>query len=226
MYKKRTVQLGDYDTAAHGLWTLAACKFPGPEVEQNLVNVPGRFQGPLDLSTALTDGWPVYGARPLTITLESSEGTREAREARISEMVNKLHGQRVNFVLPDHPLHYGTGRLSVQTLYNDPAHASVQVTGTCDPWLYAKAETVVQLQASTTAQTARLRNAGAMPVVPLVEITAAAGATVSLVFGAYSWALAAGSYKLPDLALLPGDHVITYSGAGTAKITYREAVLR
>lgn len=226
MYKKRTVQLGDYDTAAHGLWTLTGWKFPEPEVVQNIVNVPGRMLGPLDLSTALTDGQPVYGPRPLTVTLESSEGTREARETRISEMVNKLHGQRVNFVLPDHPLHYGTGRLRVETLYNDLAHASVQVTGTCEPWLYAKDETVVQLQATATAQTARLRNAGAMPVVPLVEITAADGATVSLVFGAYSWALGAGDYKLPDLALLPGDHVITYSGAGTAKITYREAVLR
>jgi hypothetical protein len=226
MYKKRTIQLGDYDTAAHGLWTLTGWKFTEPEVEQNLVNVPGRMLGPLDLSTALTDGWPVYGARPLTITLESSEGTREARAARISDMVTKLHGQRVNFVLPDHPLHYGTGRLQVETLYNDMAHASVQVTGTCEPWLYAKTETVVPLQATSTAQTARLRNAGAMPVVPLVEITAAAGATVSLIFGSYSWALGPGAYKLPDLALLPGDHVVTYSGAGTAKITYREAVLR
>ena len=167
MYKKRTIRLGDYDTAADGLWTLTGWKFPEPEVEQNLVNVPGRLLGPLDLSTALTDGQPVYGARPLTITLESSEGTREARTARISAMVNKLHGQRVNFVLPDHPLHYGTGRLHVETIYNDPAHASVQVTGTCEPWLYAKDETVVQLQATATAQTARLRNAGAMPVVPL-----------------------------------------------------------
>jgi hypothetical protein len=226
MYKKRTIRLGDYDTAADGLWTLTGWKFPEPEVEQNLVNVPGRALGPLDLSTALTDGQPVYGARPLTITLESSEGDRLAREARISAMVNRLHGQRVNFVLPDHPLHYGTGRLQVETLYNDMAHASVQVTGTCEPWLYAKDETVVQLQATTAAQTARLRNAGAMPVVPLVEITAAAGATVLLVFGTYSWALGPGTYKLPDLALLPGDHVITYSGAGTATITYREAVLR
>ncbi len=224
--KKRTIRLGDYDTAAHGLWTLTAWEFPEPTPEENLVQVPGRIRGPLDLSTVLTDGEPCYGARALSITLESSEGDRLARAARISDMVNRLHGRRVDIVLPDHPLHYATGRLTIETLYNDPAHASVEVAGVCEPWLYAKEETVVQLQATATAQTAILRNAGAMPVVPLVEITAAAGATVSLVFGTYSWALAAGAYKLPDLALLPGDHVITYSGAGTAKITYREAVLR
>lgn len=224
--KKRTIQFGDYDTAAHGLWTLTGWDFPEPAQETNLVNVPGRTLGPLDLSTALTDGEPTYGPRELLATLESSEGDRLAREARISEMVNKLHGQRVDFVLPDHPLHYGTGRLAVKKLYNDMAHASVQVTGICEPWLYAKDETVVVLTATGTAQTARLRNAGAMPMVPLLEVTAASGATVNLVYGAYSWALAAGSYKLPDLRLTPGDHVLTYSGAGSVSITYREAVLR
>lgn len=223
---KRTVKLGDYDTAAHGLWTLAAWSFPEPAMEENLVSVPGRTQGPLDLSTTLTDGEPIYGARPLSITLESSEGDRLARDARISEMVNKLHGRRLDFVLPDRPLLYGTGRLAIKTLYSDMAHASVQVTGTCEPWLYAKEETVVQLQATTTAQTALLRNAGAMPMVPLVTVTAAAGATVNLIYGSYSWALGAGDYELPDLRLTPGDHVISYSGAGTLTITYREAFIR
>lgn len=223
---KRTIQFGDYDTAAHGLWTLTAWEFPEPEVEENLVPVPGRAQGPLDLSTALTDGKPSYGSRPLSVTLESSEGHRLAREARISEMVNKLHGRRVEIVLPDKPLHYAVGRLKVQTLYNDMAHASVQVTGTCEPWLYAREETVLQLQATETAQTLLLRNGGAMPLVPLVEIAAADGATVNLVYGPHSWGLGAGSYKLPDLELTPGDHFITYSGAGTLTITYREAVIR
>lgn len=224
--KKRTIQLGDYDTAAHGLWTLTGWEFPEPEMEENLVNIPGRVKGPLDLSTVLTDGEPRYGARPLTITLESSEGDRLAREARISEMVNKLHGRRVDFVLPDHPLHYGTGRLRVETLYNDLAHASVQVTGTCEPWLYAKDETVVPIVATTAAQTVRLRNAGAMPVVPSLEIEAEEGASVLLAFGAASVAVSAGTYIWPELQLPPGDHVITCSGAGTLTIKYREAVIR
>ena len=224
--KNRTILLGEYDTAAHGLWTLAAWDFPEPEVEENLVNVPGRVKGPLDLGPVLTDGEPSYGARPLTVTLESSEGDRLAREARISEMVNKLHGRRVDIVLPDHPLHYATGRLKVQTLYNDLAHASVKVTGTCEPWLYVKDETVLLLQATTEAQTVRLRNAGAMPVVPTLEITAEEGASVLLAFGATSVSLSAGTYTWPNLLLTPGDHVITCSGAGTVTITYREAVIR
>lgn len=223
---KRTIRLGDYDTAAHGLWTLTAWEFPEPTPEENLVNIPGRIRGPLDLSTVLTDGEPRYSSRPLSITLESSEGDRLARMARISEMVNRFHGRRVDIVLPDHPLHYAIGRLAVQLLYNDLAHASVQVTGTCEPWLYAQDETVVLLTATTEAQTATLRNAGAMSMVPLIEVTAAEGQSVNLIYGSYSWALSAGAYQLPDLLLTPGDHVITYSGSGTATITYREAVIR
>lgn len=221
--EKRTIKLGDYDTAANG-WTLAAWDFPAPEVEENLVNVPGRAKGPLDLSTALTDGVPTYGARELTVTLESSEGDRAARLASISAMVNTLHGKRVDIVLPDHPSHYATGRVRVQQLYNDPAHASVQVVATCEPWLYKSNERTGTLNTTSAGRPITLQNDGAMPVVPLVTISGT-GASVNLKYGSYSWTLSAGDYKLPDLLLLPGVNSVTVSGSGTIKFTYREAVL-
>lgn len=222
--EKRTIKFGDYDTAANGLWTLAGWEFPEPEVETNLVQVHGRVMGPLDLSTTLTDGEPRYGSRTLRATLESSEGDRLAREDRISAMVNQLHGQRVNIVLPDKPQHYATGRLSVKKLYNDPAHAAVEVTAVCDPWLYAAAETRQKLTATTTEQTVTLRNSGAMPVTPLVVVNGST-ASFQLKYGDNSWTLSAGAYRLPALRLTSGDHAITYSGTGTTTITYREAVL-
>lgn len=224
--EKRTIQLGDYDTAAHGLWTLAAWSFPEPAIVSNLVQVPGRAKGPLDLSTTLTDGEPTYGARELSVTLESSEGTRLSRDAIIADMVARLHGRRMDIVLPDHPDHYVTGRLMVQTLYSDLAHASVQVTGTCEPWLYAKEETVVILQAATAQQAVTLRNSGGLSVVPIIEITAESGSSVILGYGSTTLALSPGTYAWPELLLTPGDHELTYSGSGTVTITYREAVLK
>ena len=224
--QKRTIILGDYATAAHGLWTLSpGWEFPEPAPIENLVTVPGRIQGPLDFSTALTNGEPRFGARSLRVTLESSEGDRQARAARISDMVNRLHGQRVDIVLPDRPDHYAAGRLSVRMLYNDLAHAAVEILGTCEPWLYARDETTVPLTAAATEKTATLRNSGAMPVTPLVTVSGD-NAAVLLRYGANSWNLSAGDYKLPALRLTPGDHVVTYSGTGSAVITYREAVLR
>lgn len=217
----REIRFGEYYTHANGLWTLAGLELSDAKYKQNLVEVPGRV-APLDLSTALTDGEPTYGSRTLKATFESSEGSRLAREARISQMTNALDGYRMNIVLPDDPDHYLSGRLQVERLYNDEAHASVRVTATCDPWLYAKDETVVTLQATDVEQTAILTNQGRLGVVPLLNITQG---DVRLKFGTSSWALSPGSYALPDMFLKYGEHTLAYSGTGALTLTYREAVL-
>lgn len=221
---KRKMILGSYDTDTNGLWTLTAWSLGPAPVITNMVDVPGRIKGPLDLSTVLTDGEPRFGTRPLSATFESSEGSRLERKARIDTMTNWLHGWRTNIVLPDDPDHYLVGRVMVEELYNDLAHASVQVTAECEPWLYNQEETVVTLTAAADEQTATIPNPGRMTVVPLLEITGE-DASVLLKFGAASWALGPGTYQLPDLVLPQGEHLLTYSGTGVVKLTYREAVL-
>lgn len=220
----RKIIFGTYDTAHTGRWTVAALALTQPVYQSYFMDVVGR-DGPLDLSTVLTDGEPKYGGRTLTATLESSEGTRQERAERISRMINELDGKRLNIQHPDHPEHYLTGRLSVEVNYNDLAHASVTVIATCDPWLYAVAERVYNLTAGASKQTAVLANRGRRTLVPRVTITGA-GASFLIECDGLSIALGAGTYQLPDLPLLTGNTRITYSGSGVAKITYREAVLR
>lgn len=217
---KRGMIIGSYYTNVR--WTLASWELSAPEQITDMVDVPGRRKGPLDLSTALTDGDPVYGSRTLEATFECSEGTRMEREAWINQMVNGLDGYTHHIVLPDDPLHYLVGRVNVIRLYNDLAHASVQVVATCEPWKYSSAETITTLTATAEAQTATLPNNGRLAVVPLLTVT---GGTVNLVSGSYSWALGAGTYMLPDLLLLYGGKVITYSGSGKLTASYREGVL-
>lgn len=220
--EKRKLLLGTYNTAADGLWTLCALAFPEPAYQAKFLEVPGGM--PLDISTVLTDGEPSYGSRTLTAKLESSEGTRMEREARIREMVNALDGRRMNIVLPDYPQYYATGRVQVKREYNDPAHASVTVTAICDPWLYSKAERVYTLKAATGKQVVVLTNSGRRRAIPELTVTGT-GADVLLEFGTMSVALSAGTTILPDLSLLQGDTLLTYSGTGTLQIKYREAVL-
>ena len=226
--QKRKIIIGTYDTALEGLWTLTAWTLGKAEFNENYVDVPGH-NGPLDLSTVLTDGEPFYRSRELVATLESSEGTRMEREERINQMINKLDGWRFDITLPDDPLHYISGRVRVEKLYNDPAHASVQVSATCDPWRYNNSNTVVSLTATTAEQTVSLINNGRRSVVPEVTVT---GGEVLVKFTngtqVMSWALSAGEYRpedLPDLHLKTGASSLTYSGAGQITITYREAVL-
>lgn len=219
---KRGLIIGTYDTVVNGQWTLTGLTFSDPEQDTHLVEVPGRRKGPLDMSTALTDGDPTYGSRTLTATFESSEGSRLERENRINVMTNWLDGWRADIKLPDDDAHYITGRVSVKKIYNDLAHASVQVTAICEPWRYNKEETQVVLAGTTEPQTATLPNQGRLAVVPLLTVT---GGDVLLSTGGASWALGPGTYALPDLLLSTGGKEVTYSGAGTLTFTYREGVL-
>lgn len=218
--EKRGLTIGTYNTAEQ-LWTLASWGLSAPEYHENFLDVPGR-DGALDLSAALTNGAPTYHSRTLTVKLECSEGTRLEREAAINTMTNWLDGWRQDIVLPDDPSHYITGRVSVAKEYNDNAHAAVTVTAVCDPWRYAKDETVYTLTAATTEKTQALSNEGRRTAVPLLTIT---GGTVLLKYGGFSWSLGDGTYQLPDLTLPQGGGSLTYSGTGTLRISYREAVL-
>lgn len=219
---KRTIVFGSYDTAAHG-WTLTGWKLAAAEQKTNYIDKPGG-DGAWDMSTALTGGIMRYANRQLTASFESSEGDRLSREDEIRRMVNELDGRVWDIQLPDDPFHHVTGRLHVVREYNDPAHAAVTVTATCEPWKYANAEIVVTLTAATTAQTARIVNNGRRAVVPTLKVTGS-GASVQLTYGMATMTLTAGEYQWPDLLLTPGAHDLTYSGKGTLTITYREAVL-
>lgn len=220
--KKRAIIFGAYNTATDGLWTLTSQVFTDPAYDQNFVKVPGSSVT-LDMSTVLSDGEPTYSQRTLTATFESSEGNRLQRKARIDAMVNLLDGRRHNIVLPDDPDHYITGRISVQVLYNDMAHASVQVVAICDPWRYNTLDTVVVLQATTQAQKATLVNSGRAPVVPTLEVTG----EVLLKYNDSNFTLTAGTYKAPQLYMTTGAHEITYSTPSTGGVTlrYKEASL-
>lgn len=222
--EKRKLIIGTYDTADDGLWTLAGLEFSDPELLTYFVEVPGRKAGPLDLSTALTDGDPTYGSRTLTATLESSEGTYLDREERISAMINWLDGWRLEIVLPDDPDHYIVGRVSVAKDFNDPAHAGVTVTAVCEPWRYSFLERQYTLYALGTSQTVTILNVGRLTVVPLLTVTGT-DASVRLVYGSSSWTLGPGTYKLPDMMLKQGDSQLLYSGTGTVQISFREGVL-
>lgn len=227
--EKRTVLLGDYNTADYG-WTLTGCKLSDPEQKTTYIDKSGG-DGSWDLSTVLTGGSPRYQNRQLLITLENSQGTREEREEIINEMVNQLDGFEWHIVLPDRPDYYLVGRLHVAVDYSNLAHAAVTVTGACEPWFYYKSERVVVLDApitiSTETATFNLWNGGRKVVVPRLEVNGVA----NLTFKTSATRLTTGTYDWPALQLAPGWNTLVYTGsyAGvneTLTLTWREAVLR
>lgn len=220
--EKRKILFGAYDTAAAG-WTLTGWKLSAPVQKTKYLDKMGG-DGSYDLSTALTEGIMRYADRQLTASFECSEGDRAAREAIIRQMVNQLDGARLDIVLPDDASHYITGRVSVQRVYSDLAHAAVTVSVVCEPWKYSDTETAITLTATTAEKTATLVNNGRRAVVPLLTVTGSS-ASVRLSYDTASASFGAGEHKWPDLLLTPGSHAVKYSGSGSIKITYREAVL-
>lgn len=222
--EKRKMLFGAYDTAVR-LWTLTAWELSAPERKEKFLTVPGH-DGDLDLSTVLTDGVPTYGNRTLTATFESSEGTRLEREDIIGEMVNELDGYRMAIVLPDDPHHYLSGRVHVDRLYNDPAHASVRVTAICEPWRYNATETVIGLRGTYQWQNVTLYNMGRRPVVPTITVHEG---RMALMCGAATLSVSEGVHTWPTLYLKQGTttHLRYLSGDnnGVVSISYREAVL-
>lgn len=222
--EKRKVIIGNYDTALEGLWTLSALTLSEPALKTEYISIPG-LSGDLDMSTALTDGEPTYNNRTLEFTLESSEGTREERNRKISEMINQLDGFTHNIILPDYPIHYLTGRVSIRVNYSDLVHASVTVSANCEPWFYNLAETrvVVEVAGQEPVYTT-LRNQGRKALVPKIEIDGSFDMRIK--FGDNQWEVSPGAYTIPGIFLKTGAHPIELTGAGTVIFTYREAVLR
>lgn len=227
--EKRTVLLGDYDTAHHG-WTLTGCFLSAPEQKTNYVEKTGG-DGSWDLSTVMTDGIPRYKNRVLTLTLENSQGTRADREEIINEMVNLLDGLSWRIVLPDRPDYFLVGRPHISVTYSDHAHAAVTITADCEPWLYKTRETIVELDAPITSSTETtnfsLWNHGRKVISPVLDVKG----TAYLTFKGNRTNLTTGKYEWPALKLTPGENILNYTGslAGVNEsltIIYREAVLR
>ena len=222
--QKRTVRIGDYITAEYG-WTLTKWELSAPEQKTTYVEKTGG-DGSWDLSTVLTGGLPRYKDRKLTATFECSEGTREDREELINSMVNQLDGLEWKIVPPDRPEHYLVGRVHVAVNQNSLSWAMVTVTATVSPWLYSEKTTINELSTNSSAtQSVELVNKGRLAVVPV--LTATAGSKIVLQFGDISSTLTGGgTYEWAGMLLTPGKHILRYSGSGTFRISYREAVLR
>lgn len=222
--EKRTVKIGQYDTALHG-WTLTGIKLSEPKQKTNYVEKSGG-DGSWDLSTVMTEGIPRYKNRNLTLTFECSQGTRQDRETLLNDMVNELDGFEWDIILPDRPTHYLRGRTQIAVNQNSLAYAAITVTSEVEPWFYVVRETIVVLDAPITASTETaifpLWNHGRRVVSPLLTIDGKA----NLSFKGANTTLTTGSYKWSALQLWPGMSELGYLGEGTLTLTYREAVLR
>lgn len=215
----RYFTLGKYNTWHDWGLTLTAKDLTPPAPKINQIDIPGAH-GSLDLTEALTGEIP-YADRTLSASFASSEGSYVERTRLFWEICTALHGKRIEIVEPDDPDHYFLGRVSIAGLEHNQAYMTFRISATCEPWRYAREETVREVYLANEALDVVLHNAGVRTVCPDITVDG----SVTLIYGDASVTLSSGTYKVTDLRLRHGYTVARLVGRGTVAIRYREAVL-
>lgn len=217
----RYLKIGEWSSAVHD-WTLCAFSISDPKYRRSTVTVPGS-DGAIDLSDAL-DGAVHYDQRKITARLENSCGTRQQRSAWISHIVNALDGMEKKIEMPDDPARYMVGRLRVAVQYNDPAHASVQITADVDPWKYKYQETEYQyITENAGTNTLTAYNNGRKTVVPSFVVVVIYPGDI-LKIGNY-YIETTGTYQFPEIKFAPGENTVDVMGRATILVKFREGIL-
>lgn len=215
----RYIQIGDFISSIPGFtlcsWTLSPAVYRAVRE-----TIPG-MDGDADCSELLT-GYAQYNSRTLTAVLELSEGDRMYRKSVIDRMINRLDGKDLEITLPDDPHLYLFGRVHIEQQYNDMAHAAVRITAVCDPFRFAKQETVHILQNTESPQIVTLRNLGRRTVCPIWNATDACSVTID---GITHEIEETGTYQFDDIILKSGETEVQHRGSGTLTVRFREGYL-
>ncbi|MGI6156833.1 MAG: hypothetical protein ACOYEB_13060 [Enterococcus lemanii] len=189
-----------------------------PEVKTKTVALNDR-DGVLDYTDALR-GMPSYGTRALAFAFDYC-GDSDAWTPLFTEIRNFLHGKRLKIFEPDDAAYYYMGRVEV----GDPAGRVVKqfaISVVADTWKY-KASGVTEISGEVAPGGALTLPNDWRPVVPDITVTDACAFERDGV----SYALSgAGVFRIPQLALAPGDNVIEFTdGSGLITFRYQEGAL-
>lgn len=121
-------------------WGLLLREYPTvspPAPKKKLVEVPGS-DDPIDITEALT-GKVHYEAREITCRFTMA-GQRERWPALYSEILNDLHGRRMEITLDNDPGHAYTGRVEISEWEPGENEAKITILATVAPYKTALAD--------------------------------------------------------------------------------------
>lgn len=160
-----------------------------------------------------------YENRQLSFKFSKMNIVPDGFLALFSVVQNALHGQKTKIVLDDDPANYYFGRVMVNEWKANKRVGEIVIDVDAEPYKLKVAETVV-MQAVTDSAEITLTNSR-MPVVPEITTTAA----MTIVFGSYTAAVEAGTFRLPELQLTEGQNTVTVTGEGSITFKYRQGSL-
>lgn len=215
----KQVHFGDFSSFDDFSLILSAKKIETPKVKTETTDVPGA-DGVLDFTEYF--GEPKYENRKLSFdfsTMTRYDGFLEL----FSQIQNALHGQRLNIWLDDDPDFYYVGRISVSEWQADKRIGKVTIECDCEPYKYKRNQTKITTEVSGSASVVyrNLRKS----VTPQFDVSVNAGENMTVKYGAQTYSLSSGTFRMPELVFYAGDTVLDYEGNGTVTVTYQEGGL-
>lgn len=200
-------------------WLRETVDFPVPKSQSDTLVVPGR-NSPIRYTQAL--GRVSYQPRTFEITL-SMLGSRAAFDKKVSEAANRFAGQLCEVTLSEEPGLYALGTLELSEEY-EPMTGKGILVFSCedgDAYRYHTKETVVTV---TGGGTVLLEN-DAMPVVPLLTVTAETDLSWQVGEDVFQKTVSSGTWEFPEMELQAGRNRILVTTTGTVTFRYREGRL-
>lgn len=195
---------------------LTSKEIGSPEIKEKKVDVEGA-DGQLDYTEYF--GGVKFGNRTLKFDFSKGSVSPIAFLSLVSQIQAGIHGRRLVVALDDDPDWYYQGRIRVSDFTHEKGIAKVSIEVDADPYKLKKAATVVTKEVAENGRIT-LHNSR-KPVVPTITTDAA----MTITYAGTSYAVQAGTFRLPELQLKEGDSIVTFKGTGTVVIEYREGSL-
>lgn len=173
-----------------------------PELIETWVDVPGRVDGPIDMTEALA-GYPTYKTRKMEISFIAETEGRQSGEQLLSHAQRALHGKRGEIQLSWDPGYTYTGRVTVKSLVRRLTVVGFTMVAECEP--YKKLRHVTVTEECGGGVELELES-GTAPVVPTWRLDTPA--SIHMLGSGIAYDLPAGIYQLPDLVLKSGVNTV------------------
>ena len=142
-----SMKIGTYQMDTSFWLYLPEYTIPAPAPQTKFVKIIGR-DGSVDLTEAIGLH---YDSRTWSLDFKCFDPTVNWHTLT-SQVMNAIHGKRLNFEFDDDPNYFWTGRVSVSSYVSNQGTGTLKVGITSDPYKYKKLSTIVTKNASTATE--------------------------------------------------------------------------
>lgn len=204
-----------------------------PEPKTNYLDVPGA-DGSLDMSELFGD--VKYENR--TITWEFLVIRKRERWNYIySNLLNYLHGQKMNIILDDDPSFFYRGRVKVNQWKSDKRKATIVVEAEVEPYKYELSSSIepwlwdpFNFEDGIIREYGNLQVDGEIQVniigrrkmvIPTFIVSSDDDKGMDIIFKSTTYHLPDGESSIINVETTEGDNIVTIKGNGVISIDYR-----